>query len=247
MSEHAAHHHDDPWSHVPPPSPWPFLFAVGGLTLTFVAILQVLGVIEPRIAGYVLLSAGALMGTTTLAAWWFRSGNPPPVERRDLALFACGALALAFFGLTVAFGAFASGWIPVGVGAFLSIAALMGWAHQIIVEKPLSHDPEQQQKDLVFYTKLFLVSELAAFGAIFGYFYHRLAYSETFHPPEGINLAGPLVALATFLLVSSSATCEASRAVIRQPLPSTRRRRRSRAASTFFWSTPPDVCTRRKT
>jgi cytochrome c oxidase subunit 3 len=96
------------------------------------------------------------------------------------------------------------------VGTVITLFGLMGWGHQVIKEKPLSHDLDQQQKDLFFFTKLFLVSELAAFGAIFGYFFYRAHIDPIFHPPEGMHLGGPLVGLATFLLLSSSVTCEMS-------------------------------------
>jgi heme/copper-type cytochrome/quinol oxidase subunit 3 len=84
----------------------------------------------------------------------------------------------------------------------------MGWCHQVIKEKPIAHDLSQQQKDLFFFTKLFLVSEFAAFAAVFAYFYARAHIDEAFVPPPGLHLGNPLVGFATILLLSSSVTCE---------------------------------------
>lgn len=86
--------------------------------------------------------------------------------------------------------------------------ALMGWGHQIIREKRIAHDVVQQQKDLQLFILLFLCGELAAFGAIFGFFYHRHVNDPAFGPIPGMHFGGPLVAFATFILLSSSVTCE---------------------------------------
>jgi len=104
----------------------------------------------------------------------------------------------------------AFGNILLGVGGVGLLFTLMGWAHQIIREKPLSHDPVQQQSDLKMFTACFLTGELAIFGAIFGYFYHRKIWdaSAEFTLPEGMHFHGALVAYATFILISSSVTCE---------------------------------------
>ena len=145
---HASdHHHDDPMSHVPPPSPWPFLLGAISLSLLCFGGLTAMGV----------LSTGA-----------------------SLLIFA-----------TVA-----------------SVVTLMGWCHQVIKEKPIAHDLNQQQKDLFFFTKLFLVSEFTAFGAIFAYFYARAYIDPNFVYPPGLNLGNPLIGIATIILLSSSVTCE---------------------------------------
>ncbi|TVR10815.1 MAG: hypothetical protein EA401_12035, partial [Planctomycetota bacterium] len=106
-----AHHHDDPWSHVPPPSPWPFLLGAIGLTILMFGSLSAMGILGDTMI-YVIL------------------------------------------------------------GSVITVVTLMGWAHQVIKEKALSHDLEGQQRDLIFFTKMFIISELAAFGAIFAYFYY---------------------------------------------------------------------------
>lgn len=167
MSDHpdthaAASHdaaHDDPMSHVPPPSPWPLIVGVG-LTILPFGVVSLLGGFK--------------------AAGWPLLANP----------------SIGLLAMLMGFAIFAVG--------------LMGWSHQIIVEKRLSHDPVAQQKDLQLFVLLFLVGELAAFGAVFGYIFHRNYYDPTFGPPhiEGFHFGGPLVAIATFLLLSSSITCE---------------------------------------
>lgn len=144
-ADHA--HHDDPMSHVPPPSPWPFLLGVVGLTLLM-------------------------------------------------------------FGGLAAMGVMAGGTALLVIGCIATVVTLMGWGHQIIVEKAIAHDLGAQQKDLFFFTKLFLVSELAAFGAVFAYFYARAHIDASFTPPPGLHLGNPLVGFATILLLSSSVTCE---------------------------------------
>lgn len=146
-------HHDDPWSHVPPPSIWPFLV---GLSL-------------------VLFGTGMLMSMPESGSFFSISGSP---------VLIAGVLGVMF--------------------------TLMGWGHQIIKEKRIAHDLDQQQTDLKFFVKLFLVSEFMAFSAVFGYFYLRTfaVDPEFFKLPPGMPHGGALVAFATFLLLSSSVTCE---------------------------------------
>ena len=93
-------------------------------------------------------------------------------------------------------------------GAVVFIVCLMGWCHQNIKEKVISHDVVKQQKDLQSFILLFLTGELAAFGAVFGYFYHQAVYYEGFGPAHGMHFGGPMVAYATFILLFSSVTCE---------------------------------------
>lgn len=100
------------------------------------------------------------------------------------------------------------GLVTCIVGGLVFIFCLMGWCHQIIREKLISHDVVAQQKDLQFFILLFLCGELMAFGAVFGYFYHRTVQDASFGPPEGMHFGGALVAYATFILLSSSVTCE---------------------------------------
>jgi cytochrome c oxidase subunit III len=159
MSTDAAHaaRHDDPMSHVPPPSLWPLLVTIGLAIVPF-GVLSVLG---------------------TLKAW--------------------GPLGEPAVGL---------GLIALGTAIF--ITCLMGWCHQIISEKVIAHDPAQQQRDLQLFILLFLCGELAAFGAVFGFFYARDLTDPTFGPPhaDGFHFGGPIAAYATFILLSSSLTCE---------------------------------------
>jgi len=159
MSEALAAHaadtddHDDPWSHVPPPSFWPFIVGMG-LVVMFV-------------------------GT----AWLF--GQLDDAEDGG-----GGAMPMAI------------------VGTVAMLFGLMGWCHQVIKEKAIAHDLGGQQADLKLFTKMFLVGELMAFAAIFGYFYVRRLSSDAFAAPEGLHLGGAKVAFATFLLLASSVTCE---------------------------------------
>ncbi len=164
---HTEHGHEDPMSHVPPPSYWPILVAVA-LTIMPFGMLALLGNFE---------LGGNVMGFFDLP-----------------------------FSHTVSTG---SGWFFLILGTVMFLFTLMGWAHQIIKEKPISHDINQAGKDLKFYVVCFLVSELAVFGAIFGYFYHsKIWHGEGFTAPAGMHFGGPLVAYATFLLIASSVTCE---------------------------------------
>ncbi len=98
----------------------------------------------------------------------------------------------------------------MAIGSLVFLAGLMAWCSQVIREKVLSHDLGAQQKDLQYFTLLFLTGELAAFGAVFGYFYYKNFVDPTFGPPhEGnFHFGGALVAYATFILLSSSVTCE---------------------------------------
>lgn len=165
MSDHAIDpaqpaaevHHDDPMSHVPPPSLWPFLVMIGLIIAPF-GVLSVLGVLGKSNVG------------------------PLADPRVGIALIAVAAIIFAY--------------------------CLMGWAHQIITEKRIAHDVVQQQKDLQMFILLFLCGEAAAFGAIFGFYYHRQVHDATFGPLPGMHFGGPLAAYATFFLLSSSLTCE---------------------------------------
>ncbi|MCS6970937.1 MAG: cytochrome c oxidase subunit 3 [Planctomycetota bacterium] len=128
-------------------------------------------------------------------------------------------LTIAPFGVVSLLGGL-SGWPLLGhpsvgllatlLGLAVFLVGLMAWAHQNIVEKPLAHDPIQQQKDLQLFVLLFLVGELAAFGAIFGYLFYMNAVDPSFGPPRDPDFpyGGPLAAIATFLLLSSSVTGE---------------------------------------
>ena len=102
------------------------------------------------------------------------------------------------------------GKLLLTVGGLTFIFCLMGWCHQIIREKAISHDVIKQQKDLQMFVLLFLSGEFAAFGAVFGYFYHRRIQDATFGPMhvDGFHFGGPTVAYATFILLFSSVTCE---------------------------------------
>ncbi len=94
------------------------------------------------------------------------------------------------------------------IGGIALLFSLMGWAHQIIREKAISHDLRQQQSDLKQFTFMFLVGEFSVFGAIFGYFYHRKIWDPAFGPTPGLEIGGAMVAYATFILIFSSVTCE---------------------------------------
>jgi cytochrome c oxidase subunit 3 len=165
MTDHAhppdahGHGHEDPMSHVPPPSIWPLIVTAG------------LALIPPGVL--------SLIGSLKTTGWPIISD-----PRAGLAMIAVGSLVFIF--------------------------ALMSWGHQNIIEKRISHDPVKQQKDLQLFVLLFLVGELAAFGAIFGYIFTRKYYAADFGPPhaEGFHFGGPMAAIATFILLSSSVTCE---------------------------------------
>lgn len=165
MNDHAHsndHHgqgHEDPMSHVPPPSIWPLVVTAGLMLIPF-GVVSVLG--------------------------GFKTAGWPVLDDPHAGL--------AF----------------IGVGGLIFLFGLMSWCHQNIVEKPLSHDPVKQQKDLQLFVLLFLVGELAAFGAIFGFIFHRKAFEPGFGPPhaDGFHFGGPKAAIATFLLLLSSVTCE---------------------------------------
>ena len=184
MSDHAQHPvgstaaahggHEDPMSHVPPPSIWPFLVSIALILIPFGS----------------LAALGALR--------W--DGDLMGLARLDF-VQVLNKVTTPGFGLVL-----------LGLGGVGLLFTLMGWAHQIIREKPLSHDPVQQQSDLKMFTACFLTGELAIFGAIFAYFYHRKIwdFASDFTVPEGIHFGGPLVAYATFILIGSSVTCEMS-------------------------------------
>lgn len=102
------------------------------------------------------------------------------------------------------------GELLITAGGLVFLYCLMAWCNQIIKEKVISHDVIAQQKDLQMFVLLFLCGEATAFGAIFGYFYHRRIMDPGFGPiiSPHFHFGGPSVAYATFLLLFSSVTCE---------------------------------------
>ncbi len=177
MSEAAEHAHDDPMSHVPPPSFWPFYVCLTLCVLPF-GILMSVGSFDEhaaKLADSTWVDGAGLLDSIFYPIW--------------SALNSIGPIIL---------------WVSLTAFFF----TIMGWCHQIIKEKPLSHDSAQQQVELKMLLKMFLVSEAMAFSAIFGYLYITNYIGGTLVKPEDIHLGGTLVALATILLISSSVTCE---------------------------------------
>jgi cytochrome c oxidase subunit 3 len=145
-------------------------------------------------------------------------GHVPPGSLWPLLV--TGGLALVPFGVLSVIGALDTtsvtlanpmlGKALIAVGGLIFIYCLMGWCNQIIREKLISHNLIGQQKDLQMFVLLFLCGEATAFGAIFGFFYHRKIMDPSFgpvHSPE-FHFGGPTVAYATFILLFSSVTCE---------------------------------------
>ena len=150
-------------------------------------------------------------------------GHVPPGSLWPLLVTA--GLALVPFGVLSVLGAMnTSSWgvgafnlsnpligkILIAIGGLVFVYCLMGWAHQIIREKLISHNLIGQQRDLQMFVLLFLCGEATAFGAVFGFFYHRRIMDAAFgpiHSPE-FHFGGPTVAYATFILLFSSVTCE---------------------------------------
>ncbi|MFW5845069.1 MAG: cytochrome c oxidase subunit 3, partial [Planctomycetota bacterium] len=174
MSEQSQHpHHDDPWSHVPPPSYWPVLLGLALCILPF-GILASLGLFDS--------AADAL-------------------DKGEVNVFQS-----MIYPIWASFAAIPGPLLLIAI--LLFCFTLMGWGHQIIREKAISHDLVAQQKDLKWFTLLFFVSEAAAFGAVFAYLYVQGLFEGNMVRPEHIHLGGPMVALATILLLGSSVTCE---------------------------------------
>lgn len=177
MSNAAEHAHEDPMSHVPPPSIWPFLVSLSLIILPF----------------GILVSAGAFEWATANLAdpQWVQSSS-----------------ALEYFTTSIWHSINSLGPLVLAVALTAFLFFIMGWCHQIIKEKPISHDLEQQQNDLKMMLKMFLISEAMAFSAVFAYLYITNYIGGTLIKPEDIHLGGTLVAVATILLISSSVTCE---------------------------------------
>jgi len=176
-------------SHVPPGSLWPLLLT-GALTcIPF---------------GTLAFTAPNVLFTWQVPADKTAAGSAKPAEvmLAELAQAVAQQHSLGF-------------WL-LAIGGLALLVTLMGWANQIIREKVISHDVVAQQHDLKHFLAMFLVSEFAAFGAIFAYFYHRKIWAggpnaDYVYGPHGIpglHFGGPLVAYATFILIFSSLTCE---------------------------------------
>jgi len=133
-------------------------------------------------------------------------------------------LGLVPFGVvTYAYGTRA-GLILVAVGAASAIGSMIGWVVGIIREQIPAEEQAKSEKWLRNGLKLFLVSEAAIFGAFFAHYYYMRGHFQTW-PPEGApHLDTTLPAIATLMLMTSSATINrAHRLLLRNSKNASRR------------------------
>jgi cytochrome c oxidase subunit III len=102
------------------------------------------------------------------------------------------------------------------IGGLATVICLMGWANSLIHETaelytlPPGTAPSVAEDDrwLKLAVKLFLVSEAAIFGAFFAHHYYSRAHFPQWPPAGAPHLSTSLPAIATLILMASSATME---------------------------------------
>ncbi|HEY3296394.1 MAG TPA: cytochrome c oxidase subunit 3 [bacterium] len=120
------------------------------------------------------------------------------------------AIALGFLALGLLMELWAGSW-GTGLLVFSGLATvicLMGWANHMIGE--MEHIPNVMQEDrgLRMGVLLFLASESAIFGALFAHHYYARFHAAQWPPQGAPKLATHLPAIATLILMFSSATMQ---------------------------------------
>jgi cytochrome c oxidase subunit 3 len=131
-------------------------------------------------------------------------------------------IASALSAMLLPFGFLATVWnwgggtaLLVG-GGLLTVICLMGWANSLIKENATLPDVQEDERWMRMGFKLFLISEAAIFGAFFAHHYYTRWHFAVW-PPEGapeLNTHWP--AVATLILMFSSATMEWAHAAMMQ-------------------------------
>jgi len=110
------------------------------------------------------------------------------------------------FGIVMYSRGIKIGLLLLAVGAVLTLGSMIGWAVSLLREKLTPEQSAQGDLWLRLGLKLFLVSETAIFGAFFAHYYYSRMHQAVW-PPEGApHLATSLPAIATLILMISSAT-----------------------------------------
>lgn len=94
------------------------------------------------------------------------------------------------------------------VGGIASVVCAMGWASSMIREAAEQDRATRAEDDrwLRMSVLLFLISEAAIFGALFVHHFNARTYLPAWPPPDAPHLDTTLPAIATLLLMASSAT-----------------------------------------
>jgi cytochrome c oxidase subunit 3 len=100
------------------------------------------------------------------------------------------------------------------LGGLASLICLMGWANILVRETASLPNLMEDDRWMRMGILLFLISETAIFGALFVHHYY-FRWHATVWPPDGApKLATQLPAIATLILMASSATVQQAHAAI---------------------------------
>lgn len=94
------------------------------------------------------------------------------------------------------------------MGGMATVVGLMGWANRLIQETAELPNVMEDDRWMRVGVKLFLISEAAIFAAFFTHHYYSRAHAPAWPPDGAPVLSTALPAIATLLLMSSSATME---------------------------------------
>ncbi|MBI5058787.1 cytochrome c oxidase subunit 3 [candidate division KSB1 bacterium] len=123
------------------------------------------------------------------------------------------ALAMSIMLLPIGFlltmwGSGGGGPMLLMLGGVCTVICMMGWANSVIKETAALPNIQEDDKWMRHGLKLFLISEAAIFGAFFAHHYYTRWHFPAW-PPEGApHIDTTLPAIATLILMSSSATME---------------------------------------
>jgi cytochrome c oxidase subunit 3 len=121
-----------------------------------------------------------------------------------------GAIFVMAVGLLLEIWGRKSGAALLVLGGLAVVVCLMGWANNLIHEAAAQPANDRMTDDRWMRNgvKLFLASETAIFGAFFAHHFYAEWHASTWPPPGAPTLSTHLPAIATLILMSSSATMQ---------------------------------------
>ena len=136
---------------------------------------------------------------------------PPPSYWPAILAFSLGLVPL---GLLLAMWGGKAAVMVLTVGGLATVIGMMGWANSVIRETAALPNRAEDEKWLRMGLLLFLISETAIFGTLFVHHYQSRAHFPEWPPAGAPILDTTLPAIATLLLMASSATMQWAHAAL---------------------------------